>query len=221
MKKSTKNIIVGASIAAASAAVVGVIYHAVAKSLMNIALDRKMPKAVTKNMDRGRDIIMGSGELSAVLKEIMDKSAYLEDLPHEDIEIESYDGVRLVGHWYPHENAKRIVIAMHGWRSSWAQDFGIIASSWFEAGCSVLFCEQRGQGESGGDYMGFGLLERYDCLEWIKWVCEKTAEENIPIYLGGVSMGGATVLMTATDGEVVLECNKGAIWHINKKGEKQ
>ena len=32
---------------------------------------------------------------------------------------------------------------------------------------------------------------------------------------------GATVLMTATDGEVVLECNKGAIWHINKKGEKQ
>lgn len=32
---------------------------------------------------------------------------------------------------------------------------------------------------------------------------------------------GATVLMTATDGEVVLECNKSAIWHINKKGEKQ
>ena len=25
---------------------------------------------------------------------------------------------------------------------------------------------------------------------------------------------GATVLMTATDGEVVLECNKSAIWHI-------
>lgn len=32
---------------------------------------------------------------------------------------------------------------------------------------------------------------------------------------------GATVLMTATDCEVVLECNKSAIWHINKKGEKQ
>lgn len=32
---------------------------------------------------------------------------------------------------------------------------------------------------------------------------------------------GATVLMTATDGEVVLECNKSAIWHINKKGEDQ
>lgn len=32
---------------------------------------------------------------------------------------------------------------------------------------------------------------------------------------------GATVLMTATDGEVVLECNKSAIWHINNKGENQ
>ncbi len=32
---------------------------------------------------------------------------------------------------------------------------------------------------------------------------------------------GATVLMTATDGEVILECNKSAIWHVTKKGEKQ
>ena len=31
---------------------------------------------------------------------------------------------------------------------------------------------------------------------------------------------GATILMTATDGEVVLKCNKSAVWHI-KKGEKR
>ena len=30
---------------------------------------------------------------------------------------------------------------------------------------------------------------------------------------------GAIVLITATDGEVVFECNKSAIWHITKKGE--
>ena len=30
---------------------------------------------------------------------------------------------------------------------------------------------------------------------------------------------GAIVLITATDGEVVLECNKSAIWHVTKKGE--
>ena len=85
---------------------------------------------------------------------------------------------------------------MHGWRSNWSQDFGTIAPFWFDNDCAVLFAEQRGQGNSGGDYMGFGLLERYDCLDWINWVNERT-EGRLPIYLGGVSMGATTILMTA------------------------
>jgi fermentation-respiration switch protein FrsA (DUF1100 family) len=43
--------------------------------------------------------------------------------------------------------------------------------------------------------MGFGMIERYDCLEWIKWVSKQT-NESIPIYLAGISMGASTVLMT-------------------------
>ncbi|MBE6734771.1 MAG: alpha/beta hydrolase, partial [Ruminococcaceae bacterium] len=58
------------------------------------------------------------------------------------------------------------------------------------------YAEQRGQGDSGGEYMGFGLLERYDCYEWIKWIEENTSEE-LPIYLAGISMGATTVLMTS------------------------
>jgi len=88
------------------------------------------------------------------------------------------------------------LIAMHGWRSSWSQDFGMIAPFWLESGCAVLFAEQRGQGNSGGEYMGFGLLERFDCLDWIGWVNERT-EQKLPLYLGGISMGASTVLMTA------------------------
>ena len=84
---------------------------------------------------------------------------------------------------------------MHGWRSSWSQDFGTIAPFWFENDCAVLFAEQRGQGNSGGNYMGFGLLERYDCYDWINWVNERT-DAKLPIYLGGISMGATTVLMT-------------------------
>lgn len=56
--------------------------------------------------------------------------------------------------------------------------------------------EQRGQGGSGGDYIGFGPIERYDCLDWINWVIDRCGNE-IPIYLGGVSMGATTVLMAA------------------------
>jgi len=44
--------------------------------------------------------------------------------------------------------------------------------------------------------MGFGLVERYDCLDWIHWVNRQTGGE-IPVYLCGVSMGASTVLMTS------------------------
>jgi len=110
------------------------------------------------------------------------------------VEIISHDGIKLVGHWYENPNAQRIVVAMHGWRSSWNQDFGMIADFLHDNGCSVLYAEQRGQNSSGGDHMTFGLLERYDCLDWINWVNENTQEE-LPIYLAGISMGATTVLM--------------------------
>lgn len=57
--------------------------------------------------------------------------------------------------------------------------------------------EQRGQGASGGDYMGFGLLESFDCASWIEWVNSVVTEE-LPIYLTGISMGASTVLMAAS-----------------------
>ena len=65
-----------------------------------------------------------------------------------------------------------------------------------ENGCSVLFAEQRGQGGSDGDYMGFGLAERFDWVDWVNWVKEETGRD-LPIYLCGVSMGASTVLMAS------------------------
>lgn len=52
----------------------------------------------------------------------------------------------------------------------------------------MLFAEQRGQNDSGGEMMGFGLVERFDCFSWASYLAEKTDGE-LPIYLAGVSMG--------------------------------
>lgn len=216
MKKSTKNALIGTSIALAGATVLGGLYYLTAKTLMTIALDRKEPRILTK----GKEKIMGSAELSEHIAKLISASEVLENAPTETVEISSYDGLSLVGHWYPCENAKRVIVAMHGWRSSWSMDFGLIADFWHKSGCSVLYAEQRGQGGSGGDYMGFGLLERYDCFEWIKWAHNKT-EGSLPIYLGGVSMGATTVLMTSgfhlpeTVRGIIADCgftSPNAIW---------
>lgn len=110
------------------------------------------------------------------------------------------DGVVLVGHYMKHPAPKRIIIAFHGWRSPWYRDFSPIWEYWQEE-CSVIFAEQRAHGESGGEYLGYGTLERFDVISWVEQlksrICPEAAEKNIPIYLAGVSMGATTVLLAS------------------------
>ena len=60
----------------------------------------------------------------------------------------------------------------------------------------MLLVDERAHGESEGTYIGFGCLDRLDAMEWIRWVMEKQGEQ-VQILLHGISMGGATVLMTS------------------------
>ncbi len=116
---------------------------------MKIAMDRKVSKRVVKRIRyRDRD-----EKYNEYTKNVINASDKLKNSSCETIEIISNDGVGLVGHWYPCENAKRIIIAMHGWRSSWSRDFGMLADFFRSNQCSVLYAEQRGQNNSGGDYM--------------------------------------------------------------------
>ncbi len=192
MKGRTKNILLslGALTAAVSAACT--VSYKVTKTLVSTALDREMPKGLKHKKPSGRTKPLDA-ELCA---ELAEASENLKNTEHELVNITSYDGENLVGHWFSKPQSKRIIIAMHGWRSSWVKDFCGVSSFWFDNNCSVLYAEQRGQNESGGDYMGFGMIERYDCYEWIKWVNDHN-DSGLPIYLAGISMGASTVLMAS------------------------
>ena len=195
MKKSTKFWIgTGAVVTAASAAAVA--SHAVTKYLMSMALDRKKPESIL-NTEKAGDYLRGSPYLGSFLHAISIDAEKLKNTPTERVQIQSRDGIQLVGHLRTCPNPRRIILAMHGWRSSWDQDFGMIADFWYENNCTVLYAEQRGQNDSGGDYMGFGMLERFDCLDWVNWLNERFPEK-VPIYLAGVSMGASTVLMASS-----------------------
>lgn len=201
MDKKTKQLLLGIG-AAMGAAALGGFYLYTAQKLIDTALNRKLPKA----MERGSARI--AGELPEFMKNIAEAGAALAAKPLETVTVTSHDGLLLVGHWHCPPNPRRVIVAMHGWRSNWAQDFGLIAPFWEENGCAVLYAEQRGQGNSGGEHMSFGLLERYDCLEWIRWAEQKTGGA-LPLYLGGISMGATTILMTA--GFELPPCVKGIV----------
>ncbi len=46
--------------------------------------------------------------------------------------------------------------------------------------------------------MTFGLKERYDVMDWVNWY-QENMDPDIPIFLGGVSMGATSILMAAAD----------------------
>ena len=192
MKKHAKLMLIGSGITAAMMALAESMRHSAADYFVGIALNREIPphplRAERKLVIRCTDAEM--------LDRIARAGKAFALRPHQIVELQSRDGTPLVGHWVGVENPKRVIIAMHGWRSVWHRDFGIIADFFAENGCSVLYAEQRGQGDSGGEYIGFGLTERYDCLDWINWINENS-EMPLPIYLCGVSMGASTVLMAA------------------------
>lgn len=192
MKKTTKWVAAGLGVVstAAAGAIAGI--RTVSKKLLSIAMDREEPEILRKSKGK----ITGSPEVVTALQRSAEAAKVLESCGCTDVELISRDGIRLVGHFYECPTAKRIVIAMHGWRSSWAKDFGVISQFFHSNDCSVLYAEQRAQNQSEGEYITFGLLERYDCLDWIDWVNEKFGE-TVPIYLAGVSMGATTVLMAS------------------------
>lgn len=193
MGKRISSIILASAAFAAGVTAVTAASYRMTEKLVKLALNRSQPESKSK---KGKRHISGEKKSAAVTKAVKAAADTLETVGCERVEIQARDGINLVGHWYACENAKRTVVAMHGWRSSWKNDFGMISDFLFKNSCNVLFAEQRGQGESGGDYMGFGLLERFDCFEWIKWV-NRTVGTELPIYLAGISMGATTVLMTA------------------------
>ena len=162
----------------------------IAKLLCDAALNRIAPKFM-QNKNNLLAKITGS---DAFVNELFEKEKLLSREQTEQVEIAGHGGVKLKGHLLNAENPKRIIIAVHGWRGTWSRDFGIV-SDFFKKNSTVLYVEQRAQAGSEGDYITFGICERYDIIEWIKWVLKRFSHE-LPIYLLGVSMGASTVLMS-------------------------
>lgn len=192
MNKNVRTILVGSALGAVGIGITGAVHLATTKRLVNVALNRQIPRQKS-----GAELRVSGGEMDEKFLRLRNETGErLRQMDSEAVETLGRGNVKLVGHWFAHPQPRRVIVAMHGWRSSWCKDFGLVIDFWLENGCSVLLAEQRGQGGSGGEYMGFGLLERHDCLAWVNWVNDRVSS-SLPVYLCGVSMGAATVLMAA------------------------
>ena len=91
---------------------------------------------------------------------------------------------------------KKAVICFHGYTGEGLSNHIAIADYFLKKGYAMLMPDARAHGESEGEYIGFGCLDRKDALSWVNWLIGKCGND-VAIMLHGTSMGGATVLMAS------------------------
>lgn len=135
------------------------------------------------------------GKQSAESRQISEAAGQARRLPTEEVSLVNREGLTLRAHWYHAAQPKRLLILVHGWHSTWDRDFGMSMPFYHDHDCELLLVEQRCHGSSEGSMISYGDRERYDVLEWLDYA--KGVHPELPVYLCGLSMGAATVLLCA------------------------
>lgn len=158
-----------------------------------------------RTMKRGnakveRTIKMAGTDWSQYAPFLEKRKAFMLAQTHEDIYQTSFDGLKLHATYFPaldqSANKKKVVICFHGYTSQGMSDYIGLSGYYFRKGYAMLLPDARAHGESEGEYIGFGCLDRKDALVWISWVIQELGDD-VEIALHGTSMGGATVLMAS------------------------
>ena len=138
-------------------------------------------------------------------------------MPFEKLTLTASNGEKIYARLLlPEKSNGRMIIACHGAHSSGICEFCFSAPYFHRMGYTILMPEHRGCGESEGKFLGYGTHESKDTFLWID--CARKRFPELDIFLLGVSMGGATVLMMSdkiTDPAVkgiIADCSYTSAW---------
>lgn len=140
--------------------------------------------------------------------------------PGRDVTLTADDGLTLHGVCYANAetaDTHRWALVLHGYRGDYTGALQL-AAPYYEAGYQVIAPDLRACGESEGDYVGMGWLDRKDVLQWIDYIIEQDPEAKIVVH--GISMGAATTMMTAGESTpdnvkaFVEDCGYTSVWDI-------
>jgi pimeloyl-ACP methyl ester carboxylesterase len=121
---------------------------------------------------------------------------YARALPHTEVSIRSFDGLKLSGTYYEFQKGAPIDILFHGYHGCAEQDLSGGVYRCQRLGHNVLIVDHRAAGKSEGHVITFGVNESRDAAAWVQYVVENI-DPNAKILLGGISMGAATVMMAS------------------------
>ena len=123
---------------------------------------------------------------------------FMDTLDVKETTINSFDGFKL--HAYliknPYQETNKYFLGMHGFKSGPRHEYAPYLKYYLDAGYNIVIPDERAHYKSEGDYITMGLKEKYDCLDWAKWIV-KTYGKDIKILIQGISMGAATVCLAS------------------------
>ena len=126
---------------------------------------------------------------------VHDSLAEIQQLSHERLHIESHDGLKLAGVYYPN-GCRKTMIWVHGYTSHAERESAFPGLFYRSLGFNVLIPYLRAHGPSEGKYIAFGSLEYLDMQRWVDKINEMVPDGQILIH--GLSMGGGIALDLAS-----------------------
>lgn len=144
-------------------------------------------------------------------------TALLKAKPYQNAYIKSNDNLNLEGFYVDNLPTDNWVLLIHGYRAK-HESMNDFAKLYYDAGYNVLLPELRANGNSEGNYVGMGWLEKEDVKLWIDWIIERQPSAKIIVH--GVSMGAATTMMLSGDETrenvklFIEDCGYTSAWDI-------
>lgn len=133
---------------------------------------------------------------SRFLPQIRENVEFVDSLPCDSVQITADDGTLLSAQYCHEDDDAPTAIIMHGYRATAMRDtMGLIVLC-KKLGFNLLMPDQRAHGRSGGRSITMGARERYDARAWAYWASVRSCGKA-SIFLMGVSMGAATVLLAS------------------------
>ena len=127
-------------------------------------------------------------------------------LPFEQVSLKVSRRKTLCARYYFSSDDAPTAILVHGYKGNGIRDFSGGVQEVIKRKNNVLVIDHHGHNLSSGRTITFGVKEKYDVLRWIEYINKRS--NNLDIYLYGISMGAATVLM---DSGLSLPSNVKAI----------
>ena len=114
-----------------------------------------------------------------------------------DTFITADDGVRLHALYARATRpTRRSAVIVHGYKDCAVRMLMIGYLYHHDLGFNILLPDLYGAGQSGGDYIRMGWLDRYDVIRWTS-VADELFGPEATIAVHGISMGAATTMMVA------------------------